>query len=204
MSASALAETAAEFGLSPGTVRRRGAAEHRRAGVSLPVGPIRAVDLSARGCCADRTVIVGNSIRECSESFTRRITRWPSSTTAATQSPAARTPLRRTQLSETKALPEPVGVHHPSLPTAGASTTWVVKVTLAHRQSEPQVGQQPDVAGPADAAQYESHSACDGQSPTQRGRNRVEAITPAAANGEAAEGHPGVGRMPPVLGRRSA
>ena len=34
------------------------AAEHRRAGVSLPVGPIRVVDLSARGCCANGTVIV--------------------------------------------------------------------------------------------------------------------------------------------------
>jgi hypothetical protein len=56
-------------------------------------------------------------------------------------------------------------------------TTWVVKVTLDHPQSEPQVGQQPDIAGPADAAQSEPHSACDGQPPTQRGRNRVEAIT---------------------------
>ncbi len=34
------------------------AAEHRRAGVSLPVGPIRVVDLSARGCCANGMVIV--------------------------------------------------------------------------------------------------------------------------------------------------
>jgi hypothetical protein len=34
------------------------AAEHRRAGVSLPVGPIRVVDLSARGCCTNGTVIV--------------------------------------------------------------------------------------------------------------------------------------------------
>jgi hypothetical protein len=32
-------------------------------------------------------------------------------------------------------------------------TTLAVKVTLDHPQSEPQVGQQPDVAGPADAAQ---------------------------------------------------
>ena len=35
-----------------------GAAEHRRAGVSLPVRPIRVVDLSERGCCANGTVIV--------------------------------------------------------------------------------------------------------------------------------------------------
>ena len=54
MSASALAKTAAEFGLSPGTVRRQtGAAEHRRARAGLPVGPNRAFDLSARGCCAN-------------------------------------------------------------------------------------------------------------------------------------------------------
>jgi hypothetical protein len=57
MSASALAETAAEFGLSPDSAQTR-AAEHRRVGVSLPVGPIRVVDLSARGCCANETVIV--------------------------------------------------------------------------------------------------------------------------------------------------
>jgi hypothetical protein len=60
-----------------------------------------------------RTVTFDQPTLECSESFARRITRWPSSTTAATQAPAARTPLRRTQLSETKALPEPVGVHTP-------------------------------------------------------------------------------------------
>jgi hypothetical protein len=44
-------------------------------------------------------------------------------TTAATQSPAARTPHSRTQLSETKALPEPEG-YIPLLPYGWSVTTW--------------------------------------------------------------------------------
>ena len=92
----------------------------------------------------------------------------------------------------------------PLLAYGWSLTTWVVKVTLAHRQSEPQVGQQPDVAGPADAAQYESHSACDGQSPTQRGRNRVEAITQPQQTAKLPRATRALAECRLSLGRRSA
>jgi hypothetical protein len=73
MSASALAETAAEFGLSPGTVRRRrgGASTHSR---QLAVGRVRAFDLSSRWLLRERDVSVCDSIQSAVK-VTQRSTR---------------------------------------------------------------------------------------------------------------------------------
>jgi hypothetical protein len=55
------------------------------------------------------------------------------------------------------------------------------------------VGQQPDVASPADAAECEPGSACDGQPCHPAGQESGRRDDPAAANGEAAKGYPAVG-----------
>ena len=95
------------------------AAEHRRAGVSLPVGPIRAVDLSARGCCADRTsscVTPSESavkVHSKDHPVSRHLQRQRHSHQLLVHHSAGLNSARR------RLCPNPRGTY-PSLPTAGA------------------------------------------------------------------------------------